>query len=265
MTLSVNELNQRIFVPSRLFDEEVPEQWDVVAISTHPDDVEIGMGATLAKMSEMGYKVLIVDVTNGEPTPYTKGPKQRLEESYRAAEILGVGRMCLDFPCRYLTDSRELREHLAIVFRVSRPSIVFNGLPTYPYANPDHGVASTAVDAAIFISRLTRWEFRYANTQPWRIPMIIYYETGRERVPSDMFASVFVVDVTVTFSRKIEALKAYESQFRYNPRGLSIVDWVNAHGKYWGAKIGAQYGEVFYSPSWIKIDDPLSLVRPNEF
>ncbi len=115
------------------------------------------------------------------------------------------------------------------------------------------------------MSRLTRWEFLLANTEPWRVPFVAYYETGRERIPLGMFVSSFVVDVTSTFSRKIEALKAYKSQFRYNPQGLDVIDWINAHAAYWGAKIGVKRGEIFYTHSWLKINDPLSIVRPNEF
>ncbi len=263
--LSKDELHELIFLPSHMNGDALPEQWDVVAVSAHPDDVEIGMGATLAKMSDLGYKILVIDVTNGEPTPFTRSSEERLEESRNAAEILGVSRITLDFPCRQLEDSMKLRELLATLFRLCKPTMVFNGLPTYPYANPDHSAASTAADAAVFMSRLTRWEFRYGNTDPWRIPMVVYYETGRERISPGSFVLSFIVDVTDTFNRKIEALKAYQSQFRYNPQGLNIIDWINAHGAYWGAKIGTPRGEVFYSHSWLKVNDPLSVIRPNEF
>ncbi len=62
---------------------------DAMCIGAHPDDVEIGMGATVAKMVREGWKVAIVDLTNGEPTPHGT-PEKRAEESRRAAEILGV-------------------------------------------------------------------------------------------------------------------------------------------------------------------------------
>lgn len=265
--ISRSVFRERTYLPKSFdkLNQDIPDQWDVVAISAHPDDVEIGMGGTLAKMVSLGYTAIVVDVTNGEPTPYTVAPEQRLKEARKAADILGVARLTLDFPCRTLEDTMRLRETIAAVLRLCKPKLVFNGLPTYPHANPDHASGSTAADAAVFMSRLTRWEFLFGNTDPWRIPMIAYYETGRERIPPGMFVSSFVVDVTRTFPQKEAALQAYESQFRYNPEGLSIFDWINAHAAYWGAKIGVSRGEVFYTHSWLKIDDPLSIVRPNEF
>src|SRR5690606_27811303 len=63
---------------------------DVIAVGAHPDDVEIGCGGTLAKLAEQGYRVGIVDLTDGEPTPGSPGPEVRLAEATAAAQILGV-------------------------------------------------------------------------------------------------------------------------------------------------------------------------------
>ena len=81
---------------------------DVIAVGAHPDDVEIACGGTLAKLSRSGYKVGIVDLTDGEPTPLSPGPDVRLEEARRAAEILGVHvRINLNLPNRRLFDTFE--------------------------------------------------------------------------------------------------------------------------------------------------------------
>ena len=78
-------------------------QLDVIAVGAHPDDVEIACGGTLARLVEQGYRVGIVDLTDGEPTPGSPGPDVRLKEAGRAAEMLGLQlRVCLDLPNRRL-------------------------------------------------------------------------------------------------------------------------------------------------------------------
>ncbi|MCA9221463.1 MAG: PIG-L family deacetylase, partial [Planctomycetales bacterium] len=72
---------------------------DVIAVGAHPDDVEIACGGSLAKLVKQGYKVGIIDLTDGEPTPNSIGPEVRLEEARKAAETLGVHqRVTLELP-----------------------------------------------------------------------------------------------------------------------------------------------------------------------
>ena len=103
----------------------LPEPLDVIAVGAHPDDVEIAVGGTLARLARQGYRVGIVDLTDGEPTPGSPGPEARLEEARRAAEILGVHqRLTLTLPNRKLFDTYAARVELAKVFRRFRPQIV---------------------------------------------------------------------------------------------------------------------------------------------
>src|SRR3954452_19123739 len=98
---------------------------DIMAVGAHPDDVEIACGGTLARLARQGYKVGIVDLTDGEPTPMSPGPDVRLEEARLAAEILGVHvRLNLNLPNRRLFDTFEARVALAKVFRKYRPKLV---------------------------------------------------------------------------------------------------------------------------------------------
>src|ERR1700682_5608912 len=95
---------------------------DVIAVGAHPDDVEIACGGTLARLVQQGYRVGIVDLTDGEPTPASPGPEVRLAGAPRAAGALGVQvRGLLDLPNRRLFDSFEARVALAKVFRRYRP------------------------------------------------------------------------------------------------------------------------------------------------
>ena len=75
--------------------DEGPVPLDFLAVGAHPDDVEIACGGTLAQLARKGYRVGIVDLTDGEPTPGSPGPDVRLAEAQRAAEILGVSRQSL--------------------------------------------------------------------------------------------------------------------------------------------------------------------------
>src|SRR5512136_2855772 len=102
---------------------------DAMCIGAHPDDVEIGMGATVAKMVRNGWKIAIVDLTNGEPTPHGT-PELRAKESAAAAEILGVQRRTWTQPNRYLFDSVEDRTQLAEVIRELQSRTLFVPYPT---------------------------------------------------------------------------------------------------------------------------------------
>ena len=102
-----------------------PTHLDVVAVGAHPDDVEIACGGTLAKLVRQGYRVGIVDLTDGEPTPLSPGPEVRLAEAKQAAEALGVHtRIQLGMTNRRLFDSFEARVALAKEFRRYRPKLV---------------------------------------------------------------------------------------------------------------------------------------------
>lgn len=220
------------------------DNYDVIAVSPHPDDAEIGCGGTLAQLAKE-YRVGIIDLTNGEPTPFNDDPEIRIKESLEAAKILGVERILLDLPNRTLMDNIDSRLTLAKVFRQTRPKIVI-GMQGTPQASPDHYQSQLIFDAAIFYSRLSKWEHRFDDLPPWRIEHAFYYFTARELVPITQPLQ-FIVDITKQFKLKKQALLAYKSQFRahpsYNP---PIIDWIESMGLYFGSMAGSKYGEIFY-------------------
>ncbi len=113
------------------------ETLDVVAVGAHPDDVEIGCGGTLASMVLQGYRVGIIDLTDGEPTPLCPSPDVRLQEAEQAAKALGVHyRKTLNLPNRRLMDGFEARVALATEFRRLRPKIVLALGNRTPLASP---------------------------------------------------------------------------------------------------------------------------------
>ncbi|MEM7785954.1 MAG: PIG-L family deacetylase, partial [Planctomycetota bacterium] len=152
------------------------EALDVIAVGAHPDDCEIGCGGTLAALASVGLKVGIIDLTNGEPTPNCPDPAIRIEEANQAAEVLGVTkRVILDLPNRRLFDTFDARCALAIEFRKYRPKIVIGIGGKTPTASPDHWQAMQITDAAVFYSRLSKWENHFDGLPVHRIERQLYY------------------------------------------------------------------------------------------
>ena len=135
------------------------DQLDVIAVGAHPDDVEIGCGGTLAALAQSGLKVGIIDLTDGEPTPGCPDPAIRLAEADAAAKALGVTkRIVLELPNRKLFDTFDARVALGTEFRRYRPKVVLGLEGKTPMASPDHWQAAQITDAAIFYSRLCKWD-----------------------------------------------------------------------------------------------------------
>ncbi|MHA2055356.1 MAG: PIG-L family deacetylase [Candidatus Hodarchaeales archaeon] len=228
--------------------------FDIIAVSPHPDDAEIGCGGTLALLSDMGFKIAIIDLTDGEPTPFNENPQIRLDEASRAAKILGVKRVTLELPNRKLFDNIESRLTLAKVFRKFRPKIVIGVQGVTPRASPDHYQSQLIFDAAVFYARLSKWEEHFDGLAPWRISQVFYYYTARELFKQNLPLQ-FTVDISDVFEKKKKALLEYKSQFRahksYNP---PIVDWIEGMGRYFGSLAGCKYAEIFYGSKILKLN-----------
>ena len=229
------------------------DHFDVIAVSPHPDDAEIGCGGTLAKLAQK-FHVGIIDLTNGEPTPFNDNPEVRIKESLKSAKILGIERILLDLPNRKLMDNIDARLALAKVFRQTKPKIVIGMQGMTPQASPDHYQSQLIFDAAIFYSRLSKWEHLFEGLPPWRIEHVFYYFTAREFILTT-HPLQFIVDISDQFIIKKQALQAYKSQFNahpsYNP---PIIDWIEGMGRYFGSLINKQYGEVFYGAKILNLD-----------
>jgi len=187
---------------------------DVIAVGAHPDDVEIGCGGTLARLVKQGYQVGIVDLTDGEPTPKSPGPDVRLEEARRAAETLGVQvRVTLDLPNRRLFDTFEARVALAKEFRKYRPRAVIGFGDKTPMASPDHWQAMQITDAAVFYSRLVKWEETFDHLPVHAISAQLYFKLAFEPLSLTTGSTSFVVDITETIEQKMESIRCYQTQF----------------------------------------------------
>src|SRR5436190_9749602 len=189
-------------------------QLDVIAVGAHPDDVEIACGGTLAKLVKQGYSVGIIDLTDGEPTPLSPGPEVRLAESKQAAEILGAAvRVTLELPNRRLFDTFEARVLLAKEFRKYRPKIIIGFGDKTPLASPDHWQAMQITDAAVFYSRLTKWDEHFDHLPVHTISTQLYYTLAFSSLGIPPGAGHLVVDVSDTLDVKLAAIRCYQTQF----------------------------------------------------
>ena len=225
---------------------------DVVCVGAHPDDVEIGMGGTVASMVANGLSVAVVDLTDGEPTP--AGTREtRLSEATEAARILGVAeRRTLSLPNRYLFDSAEARTELAEALRDLRPRIIFAPYPLD--AHPDHVAAAAIVDGARFYAKFTKTTMRGEPHYPARLYRYMAVHMKLIRPPS------FVIDISEHLPTKLEALRAYHSQFVANGANARIVDGLASLAATWGSLIGVEAGEPFYSEEPVGVRSVESLV-----
>ena len=242
--------------------QNLPKPLDVIAVGAHPDDVEIGVGGTLAKLVRQGYRVGIVDLTDGEPTPGSPGPEVRLKEAARAAEILGVHvRETLELPNRRLFDSFEARVALAIVFRRYRPRIVLGLADKTPMASPDHWQAMQITDAGVFYSRLTKWDEAFDNLPVHAISKQVWYPLGFRTLSLPKDGGHFVVDISQTISVKLEAIRAYQTQFSSGKDHVFRV--VESQNKLFGTSAGFEAGELFISATTLGAKDLVKTVFPN--
>jgi bacillithiol biosynthesis deacetylase BshB1 len=224
---------------------------DVICFGAHPDDVEIGMGATAAKMARAGLDVLLVDLTDGEPTP--RGTHEtRMVEAAASARVLGARRLTLDLPNRELFDTVEARKSVAEIMRIQRPRIVFAPYPLD--AHPDHIAASAIIEAARFYAKFVKTDMAGEPHYPARL---YHYWAVHLRIverPS------FIVDVSEDLDAKMTALTAYESQFTTNEANVGILPWVRVQAASWGALIGTAAGEPFYAREQIGVRDVRDLL-----
>jgi LmbE family N-acetylglucosaminyl deacetylase len=233
---------------------ETYPQLDVIAVGAHPDDVEIACGGTLARLVDAGYHVGIIDLTDGEPTPLSPGPDVRLAEAKAAGETLGVHlRTLLHLPNRRLFDSFEARVKLAIEFRKHRPKLVIGLGDRTPMASPDHWQAMQITDAAVFYSRLTKWDEQFEHLPPHVISRQLYCLLGYPLSAAPIGSGQVLVDISETMARKIAAIRCYKTQFP--PEKEHLFERVDSADRYLGRSAGVVAAEMLISPRPIVTKD----------
>jgi bacillithiol biosynthesis deacetylase BshB1 len=235
------------------------ERLDVVAVAPHPDDLEIIMGGTLAKLVKLGYRVGMFDLTSGEPTP--RGSDEiRQREAEAARAILGVQlRVNLGLPNRMLMDSPECRYRLGTELRRYRPDVLITTAGRTPAASPDHHQAHLIAEASRFYSQLTKWDERFDDTAPYRVPHLVYAPFPFD-AEQRSWHSTFIIDISDTIEQKLAAIACYRSQFDEG-RFDKVRHFVSGANTYAGARCGFTYGEMFALPHPVGGSDLLAIVR----
>lgn len=222
---------------------------DVLAFAAHPDDTELCCGGTLAQLVQQGKEAGVIDLTRGEMG--TRGtPEQRMKESKKAAEIIGLSvRENLGFSDTRLEDSREHQKKIIQKVRSYRPHICLVGAPDDRH--PDHGYGTQLVLDALFYSGLTKIETTDENGKKqkrWRPSHILHYMQDRPFEPDIVF------DISDTFATKKKAILAFETQFNVTDPGnepetyissQEFFEGIEARARHYGHLIGARYGEPF--------------------
>ncbi len=219
---------------------------DILAIGAHSDDVEIGMGGTLAKWINEGLTAVICDLTKAEKSS-NGTPENRLIEADNAARILGVKRRInLDLGDRNFTADQQSIERVVRVIREVRPKIVF--CPYYEDRHPDHIHAAKLVLEAVFSSRIKKID---TGQEPHKTQVYHYMINGIHKPD-------FVIDITDFSDQKLRALTAYQSQFTpvdgvQTPLTDDYIETVMSRDRVFGKEVEVKMAEGF------KTDKPLLL------
>ncbi len=230
---------------------------DILAIGAHPDDVELGCSATLAKEISRGKKVGILDLTRGELG--TRGSAEiRDAEASKAAELLGVShRENLGFKDGFFVNDEWHQMAIIRMIRKYQPEIVLCNAVRDRHI--DHGKGSKLVSDACFLSGLRRiqTEIEGADQEAWR-PKLVYHYIQWENIKPD-----FVVDVTGFIDKKIEAVMAYSSQF-YDPdskepvspiSSQNFLESISYRARDLGRLIGTDYAEGYTVERFVAVDN----------
>ncbi|MBX6362224.1 MAG: bacillithiol biosynthesis deacetylase BshB1 [Gemmatimonadetes bacterium] len=231
---------------------------DLLAIMAHPDDAELLCGGTLARAADQGYRVGVLDLTGGEAGTWGSA-EERTREAERAAAILGLSvRRNAGLPDGALVNSPEARAVVAAHLRRLRPRTVI--LHWKEGRHPDHRVASQLGYDACFVAGLRRAPI---DGEPHRPSKVLYALAYRE----DVVKPSFVVDITAQIDRKLDAIFAFGTQFEgktamgevFGGGDRPLREQLLAHAAHYGALIRRPYGEPFWTPETLRVDDVVSL------
>ncbi len=232
---------------------------DLLAIGAHPDDVDMIVGGTIAKLTAQGRSAAILDLTRGEMG--TRGtPETRAREAQAAAQVLGVEeRIILDLGDGVLADNLENRQQVIEVIRRLRPTLIlahyWNDL------HRDHSAAGSLMRSIMYPMGFANYP---AEGEPYRPNEVLFFMAHTPFEPS------FVMDIDGFHEQKMEAIRCFKSQFYQPdsdepPTGISQPDFLGrleARARYFGSLIGRSFGEPFKTVRTVPMADPLAHYEP---
>ncbi len=216
---------------------------DLLAFGPHPDDIEIGMGATLAWHAAQGHRVGLCDLTRGE-LGSNGTPEQRVAEAEAARAVIGAAmRVNLALPDGGLSadDDAQVQAVVACV-RAERPRTI--AIPYWDDRHPDHVAAHRLLTRALFRAGLRR---STAKGEPWRPEWVCHYFINDAATPS------FVVDVSDVYEVKRRALACHQTQFAPAAGGATetrltsplFMQLLESRDAQFGALAGVRWAEGF--------------------
>lgn len=232
---------------------------DVLAIFAHPDDAEIHIGGTLAKMKHLGYMTGVLDVTRGEMG--TRGTAEgRAKEAEDAAAILKLdSRENLGLPDGHVFADDDSRVKLVRALRRLKPRVLITH--QYDDSHPDHNHIVQLVRESARLASLRNYDPETGN-EKIAPPVVAHSIFSRLVVPS------FIVDTSDFLETKLDAIRAHRSQF-YDPNSTEpetmltnkdFIDRLATQSRYYGSLIGVGAGEAFYVREALNIEDPVQLL-----
>lgn len=227
---------------------------DALFVASHPDDIEITAGGTAIKLINEGKKVGIVDLTRGELS--TRGTLQtRKKETEEASKVMGIHfRTNLKMEDGNIANTKANRSKLIKVIRETKPTIMFAPYPSDRHT--DHINASNFIRESAFLSGLTK--IKTGKLEAYRPQRVFYYRHAYD------FPITFIVDISDTFKQKMKAIECYSTQF-YKLKSTSADEpetyistslfWkdLESRARFFGFKIGAEFGEPFYCYETIRV------------
>lgn len=236
---------------------------DILAIGSHPDDVELGCGATIAKEISNGKKVGILDLTRGELG--TRGTAETRDiESQEAAKLLGVAfRANMEFADGFFVNDKKHQMELIKMIRKYRPEIVICNAVDDRHI--DHAKGSKLVSDSCFLSGLLKIDTKYEDSdewqKPWRPKQVYHYIQWKNLEPD------IVVDVSNFMDQKMKAVLAFKTQF-YDPKSVApetpissknFTDSIIYRARDLGRLVGVEYGEGFTVERYPAVDSLFDL------
>jgi len=238
---------------------------DILAFGVHPDDVELSCAGALLVEKKNGKNTGIIDLTAGELGTRGSGEIRKVEAA-AAAKILGVDvRDNLEMADGFLQNDEAHQRKIIAAIRTYQPEIVLCNAPEDRH--PDHGRSSKLVADASFLSGLQKIETaKDGNLQTaWRPKYVFRY------IQDKMLQPDFVIDITDVFEQKIEAIKAYRTQFFVDGADgpqtyISTPDFLDSvvyRHKWFGKMIGVKYAEGFITEKMIGLKSFEAIIKEN--
>jgi bacillithiol biosynthesis deacetylase BshB1 len=231
---------------------------DALAVGAHPDDVELSIGGTLAKLTGTGRSVAILDLTRGEMG--SRGtPEIRAEEARKAGEVLGISeRITLDQGDALLQNTLENRKQVIEVIRQLRPKIVF--AQYWDDLHPDHAASGQIVRSVMYPAGFAKYP---AEGDPYRPNEFLFFMAHSTFQPS------LVIDVSDCHDKKLEAIRCFKSQLDPSEDGPrtsisqpEFIPRLEGRAKYFGSMIDRPYGEAFLTTRPVPMVDPVEHYEP---